>query len=74
MKDIFFVPHLIIKGQEGPNDGLVSVESAKWGEYKGTLDADHYDVVGYKLLDLKSPFKLLEFLDDVFSGLAAKGF
>lgn len=27
---------------EGPNDGMVSVASATWGEYLGTLHADHY--------------------------------
>ena len=27
---------------EGPNDGLVSLSSACWGEYLGTLQADHY--------------------------------
>lgn len=25
----------IVKSSEGPNDGIVSVESAKWGEFKG---------------------------------------
>jgi triacylglycerol lipase len=27
---------------EGPNDGLVSVRSAHWGEYLGTLAVDHF--------------------------------
>lgn len=27
---------------EGPNDGMVSVASATWGEYLGTIQADHY--------------------------------
>ncbi|ORX46434.1 alpha/beta-hydrolase [Piromyces finnis] len=26
------------------NDGLVGVESAKWGHYKGTVHADHFDL------------------------------
>lgn len=26
---------------EGPNDGMVSVASARWGEYLGTIPADH---------------------------------
>ncbi|KAL8687290.1 MAG: hypothetical protein Q9218_006497, partial [Villophora microphyllina] len=30
-------PHGIVSEQEGPNDGLVSVASSKWGDYKGTL-------------------------------------
>lgn len=30
----------------GRNDGFVSVESAKWGTFRGTLDADHIRQVG----------------------------
>lgn len=30
---------------EGPNDGLVSVESAHWGDYIRTLQADHIDLI-----------------------------
>lgn len=34
--------------KEGVNDGFVSIESARWGEFKGTLDADHGVQVGLK--------------------------
>lgn len=34
---MFRHPHRIIQKYEGPNDGLVSVSSAQWGTYKGTL-------------------------------------
>jgi triacylglycerol lipase len=30
----------------GPNDGIVPANSAIWGEWKGTLFADHWDEVG----------------------------
>ncbi|RSM03679.1 hypothetical protein CEP52_007241 [Fusarium oligoseptatum] len=30
-------PHAVMTKAEGPNDGLVSVESSHWGTYKGTL-------------------------------------
>ncbi|KAI0294939.1 Alpha/Beta hydrolase protein [Russula brevipes] len=40
--------HSVILEKEGPNDGLVSVESAKWGTYLGTLrDVNHLDLVGW---------------------------
>src|SRR5439155_1241067 len=29
-----------------PSDGMVSIESAKWGAFMGCLPADHYDVIG----------------------------
>src|SRR5262249_7325484 len=32
----------ILTPVEGPNDGLVSVRSARWGEYLGTVHADHF--------------------------------
>ncbi|KAI5479772.1 hypothetical protein MNV49_002584 [Pseudohyphozyma bogoriensis] len=33
---------------EGDNDGLVSVQSAKWGHYRGTLhNVNHLDLVGW---------------------------
>ncbi|TYJ58737.1 hypothetical protein B9479_000573 [Cryptococcus floricola] len=46
--DTFKWPHSIILGKEGANDGLVSVKSAKWGEYRGTLvGVNHLDLVGW---------------------------
>ncbi|KXN86787.1 Lipase 2 [Leucoagaricus sp. SymC.cos] len=41
-------PHSVILEKEGPNDGLVSIESAKWGTYLGTLNqVNHLDLVGW---------------------------
>ena len=43
--DSFRWPHTVILAKEGPNDGLVSVYSAKWGEYRGTLlNVNHLDL------------------------------
>lgn len=33
-------------GTFDPNDGLVTVESAQWGEFRGCIPADHADEVG----------------------------
>ena len=30
----------------GENDGIVPVSSAPWGDYRGTVPADHFDEVG----------------------------
>lgn len=44
----FRQPHRVIARIEGPNDGLVSVESAKWGAYKGTLvNVSHLDLINW---------------------------
>ncbi|KAI0003758.1 Alpha/Beta hydrolase protein, partial [Russula compacta] len=41
-------PHMVILEKEGPNDGLVSVQSARWGTYLGTVqDVNHLDLVGW---------------------------
>ncbi|KAH0838165.1 Alpha/Beta hydrolase protein [Lanmaoa asiatica] len=46
--DTWKYPHSIIAAQEGPNDGLVSVQSAQWGTYLGTLrNVNHLDLVGW---------------------------
>lgn len=43
--DTFRWPHSVIMSKEGPNDGLVSVQSAQWGEYRGTLlGVNHLDL------------------------------
>ena len=44
----FRQPHKIVQRMEGVNDGLVSVESAKWGTYKGTLvNVSHLDLINW---------------------------
>lgn len=43
---LFGATHLAIEVFEGDNDGLVSVQSAMWGEFLGELPADHLDEVG----------------------------
>lgn len=41
-------PHSIVLEKEGPNDGLVSLKSARWGTYLGTLEGvNHLDLVGW---------------------------
>jgi triacylglycerol lipase len=40
--------HRIVQEKEGPNDGLVSVQSARWGTYKGTLiNVSHLDMINW---------------------------
>lgn len=48
---VFKHSHSIIQSQEGPNDGMVSVTSSKWGGpdgYKGTLTGvSHLDLINW---------------------------
>lgn len=59
--------------REGVNDGFVSVESARWGRFMGTIDADHVRQVGIKLLS-NSSFDSNEFYCSVARMLADEGF
>jgi triacylglycerol esterase/lipase EstA (alpha/beta hydrolase family) len=39
-------PHGILLREEGcRNDGFVSLQSARWAHYEGTVDADHWDLI-----------------------------
>ncbi len=54
----------ILQNARGANDGLVTVESAKWGDYRGEMIADHIDEVG-QILGITDPkFDHLEFYRD----------
>jgi triacylglycerol lipase len=45
---VFRLPHDLMEVIEGPNDGLVSVASSHWGEYKGTLmNVTHLDLINW---------------------------
>lgn len=60
---------------EGPNDGMVSVESARWGESLGVLHADHFaqtpDAVH---LRAGESFDALGFYARLLEDLARRGF
>jgi triacylglycerol esterase/lipase EstA (alpha/beta hydrolase family) len=43
---MFWASYRLIAAIAGPNDGLVPIDSAQWGEHLGTLPADHLDEVG----------------------------
>jgi triacylglycerol lipase len=39
--------HDVIAQKEGPNDGLVSAQSARWGQFLGEWNCDHINLVGW---------------------------
>ncbi len=41
------LPHGIVSRAEGPNDGVVSVASAAWGEHNDVWDGDHLNLVNW---------------------------
>lgn len=80
----FRLPHRVMDKMEGPNDGLVSVASARWGTYKGTLiDCSHLDLINWtnrakwffwvKILGRRRTFNAVAFYLDIADMLAKEG-
>lgn len=73
------VPYCMIRPLEGENDGLVSVTSAKWGEFQGvfsnshTRGISHGDIIDLKREDYKG-FDVVETYIQIVSKLKEKGF
>ncbi|PSR99010.1 Alpha/Beta hydrolase protein [Coniella lustricola] len=73
----------VIMREEGPNDGLVSVDSARWGEYKGTLECvSHLDLINWtnrlrwairKWMGEPQPFNAIQFYLRIASMLEKEG-
>ncbi len=66
----------VLRNQRGGNDGLVTIESSKWGLFMGCIAADHIDLVGTGQLwdtDWVSDFNHKEFFTSVAKDLASRG-
>jgi hypothetical protein len=60
---------------EGANDGLVSVQSARWGEFLGTIYSDHFAQTPDGLfIHPREDFDSLRFFLRVCEDLARRGF
>ncbi|MFB3789164.1 MAG: lipase family alpha/beta hydrolase [bacterium] len=63
---------LYILKNDGENDGMVAIESAKWGEFKGILPADHGAQIGLRVIPgIKPSFDHLRFFMSVTRDLEA---
>lgn len=60
-----------------PNDGLVAVESAKWGRFRGCVPADHMEQLGQHGLpdaNVRNGFDVARFYANVAADLAEQGY
>lgn len=65
----------LLAAAEGPNDGLVSVQSARWGEFLGTIPADHFAQTPDGLfVHPTESFDSLRFFTRIVEDLARRGF
>lgn len=73
------IPYCVIYPLEGENDGLVSVESAKWGEFRGVFSnkrlrgISHGDIIDLRRQDYKG-FDVVETYVQIVAELKEKGF
>ncbi|CAI1818397.1 hypothetical protein SEUBUCD646_0B01880 [Saccharomyces eubayanus] len=87
--NVFCTPWKIVyqRSKGRPNDGLVTIDSSRWGEYRGTLKGmDHLDVINWKnkLQDdwskyfhtntIEEKIDILNFYLKITDDLAKKGF
>jgi triacylglycerol lipase len=65
----------LLNAVEGPNDGMVSVESARWGEWLGVLNADHFAQTPDRIFVRPGEdFDALGFYFRLLEDLARRGF
>ena len=64
----------VLYNEEGTNDGFVSVQSAKWGVFKGTINADHVRQVGMDAGFGGTPFDANTFYASIATDLFQAGF
>jgi triacylglycerol lipase len=65
----------VLATHEGPNDGMVSLQSARWGEYLGTVHADHFaQTPDATFVRLNEDFDSLGFCTRLVENLARRGF
>jgi triacylglycerol lipase len=59
---------------DGDHDGMVPVNSAKWGEFRGVVRADHLELIGWSLglpdASIARPFDYLTLWSRVAAGVA----
>ena len=77
---ILEIPWLICKYYEGDNDGLVSVTSAKWGNFRGVIEGDwwsggvdHLNIVG-QLFGVTPGFDAPDFFVGIVKDLKNRGY
>ena len=73
------LPYILVKLTEGENDGLVSINSAKWGKFNGVLKNKHWrgishgDIIDLRRDDYKG-FNVVEKYVEIVSTLKNKGY
>lgn len=71
---LLVLPYTYLRGVAGDNDGLVSVESARHGLDRGTVPADHINMIGQLFGNTSRDFQHRQFYARLATNLSARGF
>ncbi|MCX6109622.1 MAG: triacylglycerol lipase [Proteobacteria bacterium] len=74
LSEFLHVTHDYLALSEGPSDGIVSVQSARYGHDNGTFKAHHLDEIGQLFGHQAYNFSYQQFYSDMVAGLAKRGF
>ncbi|KAI8906604.1 Alpha/Beta hydrolase protein [Powellomyces hirtus] len=71
-----FFSHWIVSSREGPNDGLVSLDSAQWGQFMGTVQCDHWQLIPPRIRQVvrRDAFDSVGFYLNLVDKLADQGY
>jgi triacylglycerol lipase len=67
---------MAVQDEDEPSDGLTPLASAKWGEFRGCIPADHMEQLGQKNLpdaNVQNGFDVARFYANVAGDLAGRG-
>jgi triacylglycerol lipase len=65
----------ILSKEEGKNDGVVSVESARWGDFKGSISStSHAGIINLNRFDGQQAIQAEAFYTAILSDLSSRGF
>ncbi|MBI3072039.1 MAG: hypothetical protein HYY84_07940 [Deltaproteobacteria bacterium] len=73
LSPLFTIPWSMINARKGANDGLVDVESTKWGASHRVIQADHLDEIG-QLAGSTDRFDHRRFFVELAESLQRQGF
>ncbi len=74
------IQHKLMKKAEGENDGIVSINSCKWGNFRGVVKSkeeygiSHFDIVGMKFVSKSSSFDAEKFVFEIIKDLKERGY
>jgi triacylglycerol lipase len=69
LNPLLIAPHRWLAGSVGANDGLVPVDSQRWGDVLREIEADHWAQIGWS-----SDFDAPQLFEELLRELAARGF